>query len=153
PKEPGLLPGVVARLQKEAPGGQTLIQTGDLVDNGGRGQYWKEVFDQTIGGLGLQLAPAVGDHDALDDRDYNSVTNEHSAVFANLFTLPKNGVLPETNYSFDRGDVHVAVLNTNVALDTQLTWLANDLAKSSAKWRVVVGHYSWYGSPDSLQAK
>src|SRR5699024_1201038 len=41
--ELGMLRDVLDRLQGEVPGGGTVIQTGDLVDRGGRGQYWQEV--------------------------------------------------------------------------------------------------------------
>src|SRR5690606_12986182 len=46
---------VVDRLEAEAPGGRTLIQTGDLVDNGGRGQYWDEIFEHVWDGLDIQI--------------------------------------------------------------------------------------------------
>src|SRR5690606_29431872 len=87
----------------------------------------------------------AGNHETYGDLDYNSLTEERTAIFSSMFNLPKNGVIGESNYSFDRGDVHVAILNSNFELDEQLAWLAEDLRASTATWNVVSGHFSYYG--------
>ncbi|QWF23315.1 metallophosphoesterase [Nocardioides sp. LMS-CY] len=145
PDDLGLLRDVLARLQEEVPGGRTLLQTGDLVDNGGRGQYWQEVFDHVFDGLDIQYAPVAGNHETYGDLDYNSVSDDRTTIFGNMFDTPKNGRIGESNYSFDRGDVHVAVLNSVVDMDRQLAWLAKDIRASDRTWNVVTGHYSYYG--------
>jgi hypothetical protein len=52
-------------------------------------------------------------------------------------------------YSYDYGDVHFTVLNTQLnelgewypgLLEKQKTWLAKDLAKTQKKWKVVLMH-------------
>ena len=141
----GLFREVIDRLKAEAPGGSTLIQTGDLVDNGGRGQYWDEIFDHVWDGLDVQIAPVVGNHETYGDLDYDVLTGERTAIFSNMYNLPKNGVIGESNYSFERGDVHVAVLNSNFDMDEQLAWLKDDIRSSTKKWNVVTGHFSYYG--------
>ncbi|RED63039.1 S-layer homology domain-containing protein [Cohnella lupini] len=141
----GLFGQVVDRLEAESPGGGTLIQTGDLVDNGGRGQYWDEIFDHVWDGLDVQIAPVVGNHETYGDLDYDVVNGDRTAIFSNMYDLPKNGAIGESNYSFERGDVHVAVLNSNFDMDEQLAWLKEDIRSSTKKWNVVTGHFSYYG--------
>lgn len=141
----GLLRDVVDELETKTPGATTMIQTGDLVDNGGRGQYWDEVFDHVFDGLDLQVAPVAGNHETYGDLDYNSLSEERTAILSNLYDLPKNGVIGESNYSFNRGDIHFSVLNSNVDMDQQLRWLRDDVRASTKTWNVVVGHFSYYG--------
>lgn len=141
----GLLRDVLDRLRTEAPGGRTLVQTGDVVDNGGRGQYWDEAAEHVFDGLDLLYAPVVGNHETYGDLDYHSFTEERAKIFSNMFATPDNGVIGESNYSFDRGDVHIAVLNSTVDLDEQLAWLKDDIRASTTTWNVVTGHFSYYG--------
>lgn len=145
PEDLGLLRGVLDRLQTEQPGGRTVLQTGDLVDNGGRGQYWEEAFEHVYGGLDLQVAPVAGNHETYGDLDYNSQSEEQAAIFSSMYDLPEGGAVGESNYSFDRGDVHIAVLSSTAGVDAQLDWLREDIRSSTAEWNVVVGHYSYYG--------
>ncbi|WP_436700639.1 metallophosphoesterase [Nocardioides sp. BYT-33-1] len=141
----GMLREVLSTLQEKSPGGRTLLQTGDLVDNGGRGQYWDEVFDHVFDGLDVQYAPVAGNHETYGDLDYNAHSEERTAIFGNMFDTPKNGAIGESNYSFDRGDVHIAVLNSVHDMDKQIDWLAKDIRASDRTWNVVTGHYSYYG--------
>ncbi|MEN3535160.1 CehA/McbA family metallohydrolase [Microbispora sp. ZYX-F-249] len=140
------LPGrVLDRLKSQAPGGGTVIQVGDLVDRGGRGEKWAEIHDAFLSTLDLQYAGLVGNHETYEDLDYDAVGRQPGAIFTNTFALPDNGVIGESNYSFDRGDVHFSVLNSNARLDEQLDWLVDDVRASDATWNVVVGHFSYYG--------
>ena len=63
-------------------------------------------------------------------------------------------------YSLRRGPVEFVMLDTNVNADwqRQLAWLRTVLARSSAPWKVVVGHHpiyssGLYGNDPGLQAK
>lgn len=143
--ELGLLRSTLDTLRAQVPDGGTLVQLGDLVDNGGRGQYWEEVWENVFQGLDVQFAPVAGNHETYGDPDYNSFTPDRSAVFSNMFATPDNGVIGESNYSFDRGDIHFSVLNSNFDLDEQLAWLLEDVRASNAQWHVVMGHFSYYG--------
>ncbi len=145
PADLGMLRGVLEQLRTQQPGGGTAVQVGDLVDNGGRGQYWTEVQEHALDGLDLQLAPMVGNHETYGDLDYDAVTGERSAIFSNVYNLPDNGAIGESNYSFDRGPVHFSVLNSNLDLAEQLDWLIEDVRASEATWHVVLGHFSYYG--------
>ena len=64
---------------------------------------------------------------------------------------------PEHNYAFDYGDVHFATFDTNSLndasrLDALLDWLEQDLAASSAQWKIVFGHHPVAGVPDKSES-
>src|SRR5690606_24435058 len=99
------------------------------------------VFD----GLDVQYAPVAGNHETYGDLDYNAHSEERTAIFGNMFNTPKNGDIGESNYSFNRGDVHISVLNSVHDMDKQINWLAKDIRASDRKWNIVTGHYSYYG--------
>ncbi|WP_129711098.1 CehA/McbA family metallohydrolase [Haloactinopolyspora alba] len=145
PADLRLLPDMLARLRAERPGGGTVVQTGDLVARGVQREYWADAFDHVLDGLGLQVAPVAGDAESDGDLEYNILSPRRNAIFSSMYALPDDGPIGESNYSFDRGDVHVAVLNTNYDLDAQLDWLVDDIRAADEPWNVVVGHRSFFG--------
>ncbi len=98
--------------------------------------YYAEVMDG-INALHT-IVPITGNHD--------SNTNWFNNMFALDTTesvVTNNGV----NYSFDYGNVHVAVVNTNDAIaisNAQLTWLENDMNSTDADWKIVFMHKAPY---------
>ncbi|HEY6738133.1 MAG TPA: CehA/McbA family metallohydrolase [Actinopolymorphaceae bacterium] len=145
PTDLGLSRKLLDRLRSKAPGGGTLVQAGDLVAVGSHRELWEDVFGYVHDGLGLQVAPVVGDAESDGDLEYNTQSTDRNAIFSAMYALPRNGVLGESNYSFDRGDVHLAVLNTVHDLDEQLDWLVEDVRASDKRWVVVVGHTPFFG--------
>lgn len=141
-----LFNAMLDQVRTQRPGGSLLVQVGDLVDNAGRGQFWQQAFDWVLDDLDLQLATMVGNHETYGDKEFNVLSPLRNAIFRGMFNFPKNGSeIGESNYSFDRGDVHVAVLNSNYDLQTQLDWLVQDMRATDKPWRVVTGHFSYYG--------
>ena len=133
-------------VREKQPGGHTVLQVGDFVDNAGRGQYWEQLFDWVLQDMDLRLATMVGNHEAYGDKEFNAISPERNAIFRGMFNHPKNGSeIGESNYSFDHGDIHVAVLNSNYDLQTQLDWLVDDMRATQKPWKVVTGHFSYYG--------
>ena len=146
PEDLGLWRGALDAIRERVPGGDTVVQTGDLVARGVRREYWEDVFDHVYAGLDLQVAPVVGDAESDGDLEYNLVSPDRNAITSSMYALPGDGPIGETAYSFDRGDVHVAVLNTVHDLDAQLDWLVDDVHAADRPWNVVVGHESFFGS-------
>ncbi len=146
PEELGLWRRALAAIRERVPGGDTVVQTGDLVARGVHREYWEDVFDHAYAGLDLQVAPVVGDAESDGDLEYNLVSPDRNAITSSMYALPGGGPAGETTYSFDRGDVHVAVLNTTQDLDDQLDWLVDDVHAASKPWTVVVGHEAFFGS-------
>src|SRR5699024_1700747 len=147
-----LFTGMLDVLRQQDDQGAALVQTGDLISAGGRAEWWDELSEHVLGGLDIPLAATVGDgetgiFDEPDgDKEFDDISSVRNAIFRGMYNHPKNGSrIGESNYSFDQGDVHVAVLNGRYDLKIQLEWLAQDMHATDATWRVVVGHYSYYG--------
>ena len=127
---------------------ELYINMGDLVDNGQDGSQWRA----WLGGVepfsaDLAFASVIGNHEAYS-LDWQMTPPK---AYTNLFAVPENG-LPEYKrqfYSFDYGPVHFTVLDTNFyeaqgwqprLLADELRWLEQDLAKSKARWKIVLQH-------------
>ena len=115
--------------------------------------YYAEAFDGFDSRV--TLAPISGNHDGLGVWHW----------FENMFCLDKSGSVQNlngVNYSFDYGNAHFAVLNTNDALSvslSQLRWLYNDMRSTDKDWKIVFMHKSPYTLgkdgkwPDALYLK
>ena len=115
---------------------------------------WAQYFDAfKVINQKAALVPIAGNHDGMGKWNW----------FRNMFTLkePNNPLsnLTGVYYSFDYGDAHFAVLNTNDMYPMsvpQRNWLVNDMSRSNAKWKIVFMHKSPYSagsdanSPDVL---
>lgn len=149
---------------KRHPESAFYVNMGDLVDNGQDASQWRAWFNSvSVFSDALPLAPLLGNHEA-----YSQQWKERLPVaYTHLFNVPQNGLTkyPNQFYSFDYGPVHFVVLDTNFPemksfqpdlLADELPWLEQDLAKSKAKWKVVLMHRDifLYGfGPDSGRAQ
>lgn len=125
-----------------------FVNMGDLVDNGEDHTQW-QAWLAAVGPMAaaIPVAPVMGNHECYTV-DWKT---RLPAAYLNYFAVPDNGSADFSRYyySFDYGDVHYIVLNTQedeVAefksglLDEQIEWLRRDAAASRAKWRVVLMH-------------
>lgn len=133
---------------------QFILHTGDVVDAGSDELHWETWFAATRGVLeSIPFFPALGNHE----------NARGGAVYVqNHFQLPVNGPqeLAELAYSFNYGDVHVVVLNSEAsgsAVEAQKRFLEEDLAQNQDKtWKIVAFHRTVYnvkwgrGNPDLL---
>ena len=114
---------------------------GDLVDQGHSVTEWQEFFAAAWPVFKkIPLMPAVGNHD-------------NSELFRKSFALPRNGPqgYEDTIYSFDYGNCHIAVLNSNYMgipdigdYEKIANWLINDLENSGQRWKFLVFHHPPY---------
>jgi hypothetical protein len=129
------------------------VHTGDVVYGvtsgvgaGGYPQLHSWFFDVYRNWLGSRpVFPSIGNH----DEEAN-----HAAPYRDVFVLPAGGASAaypdhaERFYSFDYGPAHVVVLDTELAFQNvarrqdQLTWLADDLARTAQPWKIAVFHRS-----------
>lgn len=125
-----------------------FINMGDLVDNGEDHNQWNQWLTGAEGIIDrIPFAPVMGNHETYT-LDWKTRWPE---AYLKLFDLPSNGssVFNRHYYSYDYGDVHFAVVNTqwdelndfNMGIyDEQLDWLPKDLAASKKKWKIVLLH-------------
>ena len=127
-----------------------FINMGDLVDNGEQYFQWRAWLGAISGMVStIPAAPIPGNH------EYYTLDWKFTPakLYENLFSLPNNGVegLKNQTYSYDYGDVHYVVLDTQAeelaAFDAdiyerQAKWLESDLKKTTKKWKIALLHRS-----------
>lgn len=125
-----------------------FINMGDLVDNGYDFSQWRAWFNSVAPMIeNIPFAPVMGNHETYNI-DWQIAP---PTPYLTLFNLPENGTGANKNqyYSFDYGDVHFVVLNTQTdemadfnpdLMQQQLSWLRSDLAGTQSKWKIVLMH-------------
>ena len=136
------------------PNAALYISMGDLVDNGEQAYQWRTWLD-SIKPLSarIPLAPTLGNHE-MYTLDWKM---REPRAYLNYFDVPSNGnvTFNRRYYSYDYGDVHYVVLDTQLyesthednhdthhpdLYDVQVQWLRQDLASNTKKWTVVLMH-------------
>lgn len=117
-----------------------VTNLGDLTNdsNNEEWNYYDEAFAEL--NLNYSIAPIAGNHDGF------GVWNWFNNMF-NLDTSESVQTLNGVNYSFDYGNAHFAVLNTNDLVSVshaQLNWLRNDMNSTDKDWKIVFMHKSPY---------
>lgn len=113
----------------EAP--DMVLVTGDLVLRGSDEGDWQRYFEVT-GDLGARVPtyPVAGNHDMGRSGDQGLRMNEIFELWPGPADRPSWGHW----YSFDVGDVHFVMLDSNAYdSDKQLAWLESDLATARAR--------------------
>jgi hypothetical protein len=134
---------------KKFPDVRFLLHTGDMVDSGQKINQW-DLFTGAVKPelMNLPIEPAVGNHEAVNGNG----TNANEKNFTDRFNLPDatdSGAPAGTVYSFDYGDAHIAVLNTECNSDNlkkEGDWLKTDMEKSDKAWKIVALHRGLYGA-------
>jgi predicted phosphodiesterase len=126
-----------------------LVHTGDIVDAGDDVILWDRFTDAAKNQLlSLPIAPVVGNHDARNENQ----SNPECRNFVDRFNVPKvfdSGAPAGTTYSFDYGDAHFAIMNTqcrSANLAKQAAWLQRDMARTKKTWKIVALHRGPYGA-------
>lgn len=150
---------------RRQPDSAFYVNMGDLVDNGEDRYQWQSWFS-ALDGISEQwpLVPLLGNHETYT-LDWQV---RQPLAWLAYFSVPGNGSqqFPGRYYSFDYGEVHFAVLDTQWSeidplqpglLEEQCRWLHQDMAASRQKWKLVLMHKDilnyddWGGSePDDI---
>jgi DMSO/TMAO reductase YedYZ molybdopterin-dependent catalytic subunit len=114
---------------------------GDLTDNSADENEWGQFLDAVAGVFSrIQMMPTMGNHDG--------------AMYSNFFALPDNGPIGLTQefYSFDYGNAHFVVLNSNKNTDqVAKQWLQEDLQNTDKTWKFAVFHHPAYPAFDDYK--
>lgn len=133
---------------KANPDAAFFVNMGDLVDNGEDHTQWRAWFDSVQGMIErIPVSPLLGNHETYD----LNWKVRMPLAYLNLFSLPANGSQERKNqyYSYDYGDVHFIVLNTQMAemeqfqpglLAAETEWFKKDITKTDKRWKVVLMH-------------
>ncbi len=114
-------------------------------------EYQASVFDMYTDELAhIPFWPTFGNHDA-----DSASSGTESGPYYDIFSLPRQAELggvasgTEAYYSFDRGNVHFVVLDSQdsdrSANGAMMSWLEDDLSATSAQWIVAFWHHPPYG--------
>ena len=132
-----------AKLIEQIPG--TVFAAGDLAYESGSAEDFNNCYDPAWGRFKDRTKPALGNHE-YEDRSA-------SGYFQYWGT--KAGSPGKGYYSYDLGDWHIIVLNTNcdekdlggcAAGSPQETWLKQDLAKHANVCILAYGHHALFSS-------
>ena len=143
------LKGALATL----PNSEFVVNLGDFV-NDDTNDEWNWYFKNfAFANMNTTIAPVAGNHDG-------NITNKLNInVFNSMFNLSNPNTESNTNwvngvyYSFDYGNAHFAVLNTNdmyPMTQSQRNWLVNDMSKSDADWKFVLMHRAAYSEGKNI---
>jgi tartrate-resistant acid phosphatase type 5 len=92
-------------------------------------ELWNDVYDA----LGITFYASLGNH------DWASSDSPAAEV---LFTRPgSTWQMPATHYTFRAGPAQFFALDTTALSAEQLAWLARELDRSPARWKIVYGHH------------
>lgn len=141
-----------------------FINMGDLVDNGESASQWDAWFDAVEPMISnIPFSGVMGNHEYYSLDWQMKEPTAYDAFFK--FKAPTVGLESTAAgdssrrafYSYDYGDVHFVVLNTqfqemnetyrDAVQAEQLTWLEQDLAHTKQPWKVVLMHRDAFTYP------
>ncbi len=122
------------------------VGLGDFV-NDCTNEEWDSYFRNfEFMNMNTTLVPVAGNHEG----------NLQWFKFNNMFNIGEaedSSVITGCYYSFDWGDAHFAVLNSNDMYPmsaSQLNWLKNDMNSSDAQWKIVLMHRALYSAGKNI---
>lgn len=115
-----------------------VLHAGDLVSTGKNKKHWTEVFFPSVEQLisRVPIFPVLGNHE------------QDASFYYHYMDLPE----PEYYYTFTYGNMQFFMLDTNRNVQPgseQYDWLAGELAKSKATWKIACHHHPPYSSDDN----
>ncbi len=123
-----------------------ITTLGDFV-NDCTNEEWDSYFRNfAFANNSTTIVPVAGNHEGnLQWDKFNNVFNIGAA----------KGSMTTTGcyYSFDWGDAHFAVLNSNdmyPMTQQQLNWLKNDMRASDAQWKIILMHRALYSAGKNI---
>ena len=128
------------------PNYEFAVGLGDFV-NDCTNEEWDSYFRNfAFMNMNTTLVPVAGNHEG----------NLQWFKFNNMFNIgaaENSATITGCYYSFDWGDAHFAVLNSNDMYPmsaSQINWLKNDMNASDAQWKIVLMHRALYSAGKNI---
>ena len=99
---------------------------------------WQTQWENLYGPLNIKFYPVYGNHDYSDP--------DSPAAELAYASKSKSWVFPAPYYTFTGGAAQFFAIDNIRLTDDELAWLDSELAKSTAKWKIVYGHYHIYSA-------
>ncbi len=129
----------MARMHRERPFDFGITLGDNYQDNGSASPTdarWQKYWERFYPRLGIPFYATLGNHD----------WNNPSGPAAELLYQNPSWKLPALYYTYTAGPVQFFVLNTPLFSERQRLWLEKELKASTARWKVVYGHYQIYSA-------
>ena len=137
---------VMQKAVETMPEYEFAVNLGDFV-NDCTNEEWDSYFRNfAFSNMNTTLVPVAGNHEG----------NLQWFKFNNMFNIGEaenSSVITGCYYSFDWGDAHFAVLNSNDMYPmsaSQLNWLKNDMNSSDAQWKIILTHRALYSAGKNI---
>jgi tartrate-resistant acid phosphatase type 5 len=99
---------------------------------------WQTQWENLYGPLNIKFYPVYGNHD-YGDPDSPAAELAYTAK-------SKSWVFPAPYYTFTAGAAQFFAIDNIRLTNDELAWLDKELGKSTAKWKIVYGHYHIYSA-------
>jgi tartrate-resistant acid phosphatase type 5 len=99
---------------------------------------WKSQFEDLYGPMGIKFYATLGNHDYYDPKS--------PGVELDYSKASPDWRLASYYYTFVAGPVQFFAIDTVCLTQPELDWLAQQLASSKARWKLVYGHYPLYSA-------
>lgn len=137
---------VMQKAVETMPEYEFAVNLGDFV-NDCTNEEWDSYFRNfAFSNMNTTLVPVAGNHEG----------NLQWFKFNNMFNIGEaenSSVITGCYYSFDWGDAHFAVLNSNDMYPmsaSQINWLKNDMNSSDAQWKIILTHRALYSAGKNI---
>jgi len=116
----------------------TVFALGDNVQGSGTAEDFANCYNPNWGRHKARTWPAVGNHEY----------NVPGAAPHFEYWGARAGPVGKGYYSYDLGEWHIVVLNSNVLFEEQNDWLAADLAANPRQCTLAYWHHPWFTSSE-----
>jgi len=99
---------------------------------------WQSEWEELYGAMGIKVYPVFGNNDYYDP--------DSPAAELAYTQRSKTWDFPAPYYTFTAGSAQFFAIDTMRVSADELEWLDRELQKSTARWKIVYGHYPIYAA-------
>jgi hypothetical protein len=99
---------------------------------------WQSEWEELYGPMGIKFFPVFGNNDYVDP--------DSPAAELAYTQRSRTWDFPAPYYTFTAGSAQFFAIDTMRVSSDELAWLDRELGRSTARWKIVYGHYPIYAS-------